>query len=83
MILTGREPFDDLGSKEYKRKVMHGDRPKIDRKMWHQADHGDVHAHAMITAINMCWLHDPRARASASDVKQFLADHMKKHAGSA
>ena len=80
-IVTGHWPFDVLRpelrkdfQKEMKEMVMGGHRPHVtmDSDDSNMRKSKDPYIQAMLQAMEMCWKQDPRDRASAREVEEFL-----------
>lgn len=69
VLLTGTYPFPNLTKKEVKKAVGNGERPSFSERL---LNNPDVNEQALIDAARMCWVHDPRERASAREVQLFL-----------
>jgi len=66
MILTKHQPFYNKNSTTVAELVKHGETPPIPNEIW------GTEELAIIEAINMCWLKNPKDRSSARDVESFL-----------
>lgn len=74
-LLTKLYPFEHVKTKDAQEKIMTGERPFIDPKFTNSTK---SRVQAMLKAIDMCWIQDPRKRASAREVASFLKVELKK-----
>lgn len=75
VILTGTYPFEDFSKKEVPRMVKRGERPEIPQEY---AESEDPLVQALIKAMKMCWVPDPRKRSTSREVQQFLKGFAEK-----
>jgi len=73
-LLTEYWPFEGMDEKEAQQEIMDGERPPIDHNIRNSSDPIDA---AFIKAISMCWRQNPEKRATAKEVKHFLAEQIK------
>mmetsp|Transcript_25629 Transcript_25629/g.74150 ORF Transcript_25629/g.74150 Transcript_25629/m.74150 type:complete len:522 (-) Transcript_25629:3442-5007(-) len=73
-LLTEYWPFEGMDEKEAQQKIMDGERPPIDDSIRNSSDPIDA---AFIRAISMCWRQNPKKRATAKEVKQYLMEQIK------
>jgi len=77
-ILMGKWPFEDLYHKEHtsavRKQVRDGKRPPMNAHIQRSEDLG---IRAMLKAMNMCFVHNWRERATAKEVAEFLTSAMK------
>ena len=69
VLLTGTYPFPEKSKKEVKKAVANGERPKFSERLLNNPDPNE---RALIDAARMCWVQDPKERASAREVQLFL-----------
>ena len=69
-ILTGENVFKNEDSDDVKNIVKEGGRPHIEESMRLSTDRVDM---ALIKAMQMCHIQDPEKRATADQLKIFLA----------
>ena len=79
-LLTGLYPFEneEITEKEAQRKVRKGGRPAIDEKFQKSEDPYEL---ALLKIIEMCWIQDPKDRASAAQVLGFISSELKRQIG--
>jgi len=68
-LLTGEEVWYDTDTKEAQQYITEGQIPKIDDELVNSEDPIDA---ALREAISMCYVYDPKGRASAAEVASFL-----------
>jgi hypothetical protein len=68
-ILTQQYPFEHETIKVTAQKVMAGERPVMPQMYLNSTDPFDQ---AMVKAINMCWVQDPKERATAMEVQKHI-----------
>lgn len=74
-VLTGKEPFEKEKSKKTQSLIKKGERPDIPSSYRNSTDPFDQ---SMIKAIEMCWIQDPKDRASAREVQKFLLSELQR-----
>jgi hypothetical protein len=74
-ILTQQYPFENESIKVVTQKVMAGERPVIPQLYLNSTDPFD---RALLTAIEMCWVHDPKKRATALEVQNHIVSTLNK-----
>jgi serine/threonine protein kinase len=74
-LLTKESPFDDETDKVAQRKVKNGERPPIPEEYLRSTD---PFVQVFIKIIKMCWIQDPKQRASARDVQKFITSELKR-----
>ena len=74
-VLTGKYPFEKEKSKKARNMVKEGERPIISSSIQKSKDPFD---RAMIEAIEMCWIQNPKKRASAREVQKFVLSELQK-----
>jgi len=74
-ILTGVYPFEKQKSESVREQVIAGERPHIPISVINSTDPFDQ---AMVKAIQMCWIHDPKERASARQIQEFIIDELQR-----
>ena len=72
-ILTKLWPFETLDSHTLQSRVLQGERPAIPAEIRNSTD---PFQQAMITAIEMCWIHNPDQRATARQVEKYIASEL-------
>eukprot|EP00980_Cylindrotheca_fusiformis_P000592 scaffold154_cov129-Cylindrotheca_fusiformis.AAC.9 len=74
-LLTGMFPFEieKLSSKEVKRAVRRGKRPKIDGSYKNSTN---PYTQALVKSISMCWIQDPEVRVSAAKLLEFITSEL-------
>lgn len=75
ILLVGHKPFDGTDKEIAHRKLVAGERAAIDAEVYPRDD--PVYD-AMITAIERCWIHDPRERATSREVASYLRSRLDK-----
>ena len=78
-LLTGDEPFDHLSVDVRVEKVMEGKRPHISHRKYRHSE--DPLIQAIVDAIDMCWIHDPKVRAAARVVAGHLQEALEREGG--
>ena len=73
VLLTSKWPWDGVKEEEAQRLVIEGKRPVVDESIKTSDDAVDK---VLLKAMEMCFVHDPSKRASASEVLDFLASEM-------
>lgn len=68
-LLTGNEVWHDTDEEEARKYITEGQLPKIDDELVMSEHPVDV---ALREAMSMCYVFDPKGRASAADVAAFL-----------
>ena len=74
-ILTGIYPFEKQKSEKARERVMAGERPHIPSSVQNSTDPFDQ---AMLKAIQMCWIHEPKKRASARQIQEFIIHELQR-----
>ena len=74
-LLTGKYPFEDLKDKEARRKIRKGERPPIDEKY---SNSTNAYTQALVKSISMCWVQEPKERASAGELLAFIDSELKR-----
>lgn len=74
-LLTELWPFEELEDKEAKKKIKAGDRPPIPDELRHS---DDPSVKTLRNAIDLCWIHSPRKRATAREVENYIAEELEK-----
>jgi len=69
IVHTKKWMWNKLPACDYAPLLIKGERPPFPKEMLNNSDHS---IQAMITAINMCWKHDPKERSRAEEVAKFL-----------
>ncbi|KAL7445180.1 hypothetical protein ACHAXH_009742 [Discostella pseudostelligera] len=72
-ILTGKEVWNDIDVEKAQQYITEGQLPKIDDELLNSEDPVDL---ALRGAISMCYVFDPKGRASAADVASFLENKL-------
>ncbi|MGK3742651.1 MAG: hypothetical protein ACI8RD_012935 [Bacillariaceae sp.] len=75
MVLTGEYPFEDEKSEKAQSRIKDGERPEIPSSIQDSTDPFD---RAMLKAIEMCWIQDPRKRASARQIQEFIISELQR-----
>jgi len=70
-LLTNEWPFDEISDYQAQELVMEGMRPVVSDEILEKAEE-DPSIDALLSAMNMCYHHDPTVRASAREVADFL-----------
>ena len=68
-LMSKEYPFSDRSKKTVQRKIMAGERPKLNETIAKSKDPFDQ---ALIRAMDMCWIHNPKKRATARQVEKFI-----------
>ena len=70
------EPWEieDISSKEVYKRVMDGKRAKFPKGVLESTHPYEKY---VLEAIKLCWIHDPKQRASAQQVANKLAEGIK------
>ena len=68
-MLTKLFPFEHFKTEDAQKRVMRGERPHIPNHISHTSS---PHKLAVLKAIKMCQIQDPKYRASAGDVELYL-----------
>lgn len=77
-ILTKLSPFEDDKAKDAQAKVMHGERPPVPKNFLSSTE---PEHKALLEAMEMSWIHDPKKRATAREIAAYLkAELLKLHA---
>jgi hypothetical protein len=80
LILTGLEAFQNIekrrGAKAVYKEIMKGNRSPIS-KTYTESD--DPFTKALLKSIEMCWIQDPKERASASQVLKYINTELKEY----
>jgi len=74
-VLTGGYPFEKEKSKKAQKRIQAGERPKIPISI---RDSTDPFDQTMLKAIEMCWIQDPKKRASARQIQQFITSELQR-----
>lgn len=74
-VLTGKYAFENEKSTKAQKLVKEGARPHISSSIRKSTDPFD---RAMIEAIEMCWIQDPKNRASAREVQKFVLSALQR-----
>jgi hypothetical protein len=74
MLLQEEDVFEDISSKKAQELIMKGVRPSFYPEVWNSTDPSDV---AMKEAMIMCHQHDPRTRATARKVSDYLVEKLE------
>ena len=76
LVTGGMEPWEieDLSSKTVYKRVMDGKRAQFPDKVLKSTHPFEKYT---IEAINLCWIHDPKKRASAQQVADKLAEGLQ------
>jgi hypothetical protein len=74
-ILTLKYPFEHEKPKEIFKKVIEGKRPAIPPQILNTTDPYDQ---TMLKAIEMSWIHDPKERASARQIQEYILSALKR-----
>ena len=74
-ILTGKYPFEKLNGKQARRKIRRGERPPIDDTY---KDSKDPYIQSLLKCISMCWVQEPKDRASSGRLLDFITDELKR-----
>jgi len=74
-VLTGQSPFEAEESEDAQELIIAGERPAIPISFQSSTNPFD---RAMIKAIEMCWIHEPKKRASARQVQQFITAELER-----
>jgi hypothetical protein len=69
VILTSTYPFEDMNKPEAQDAVKQGRRPEIP-DAYRSSE--DPLIQALVTAIQRCWTHDPKKRATSREIQQYL-----------
>ncbi|KAL7468541.1 hypothetical protein ACHAXS_008779 [Conticribra weissflogii] len=69
LILTGKEPWEDFDTKKAQQRIANGELPEFDKKILHN---GDPANEVLKQAIDMCYVYNPKKRATAREVRTFL-----------
>ena len=69
-ILSLKWPFKGEDSESAQQRIIEGGRPDLDEDILNSTDPVDI---AIIRAMKMCHVHNPRKRASAREVADFLS----------
>mmetsp|Transcript_1143 Transcript_1143/g.2697 ORF Transcript_1143/g.2697 Transcript_1143/m.2697 type:complete len:561 (+) Transcript_1143:16-1698(+) len=73
-LLTGLYPFDDMSDDEgVQKKIIGGERPPVPEDVFNSQEPFTL---ALTKAMEMCWRHNPRKRASAREVQHFLEEQL-------
>ena len=75
VIATEKEPYYKDHTKEAQRLVMEGTLPSLDQDFIDSDHPADK---ALVVAMNMCFEHDWRKRASSAEVRDFLRKELKR-----
>lgn len=68
-LLTKVWPFQHLDSSDAQKEIIEGKRPKLSNKLKASKDESKI---ALIKALKMCWVHDPKKRATAREIQKKL-----------
>ena len=68
-LLTKVWPFQHLDSSDAQKEIIEGKRPKLSKKLKASKDESNI---ALIKALKMCWVHDPKKRATAREIQKKL-----------
>ena len=74
-VLTGGYPFPKDKSEKAQDKIKAGERQHISSSYRNSADPFDQ---AMVKAIEMCWIQDPKKRASAREIQKFITSELQR-----
>ena len=74
-ILTRKVPFENEKRDKVPELVMRGGRPKIAQAILESQDPFDQ---SMLKAIQMCWIQDPKERATARQVQRFITSELER-----
>mmetsp|Transcript_29633 Transcript_29633/g.61513 ORF Transcript_29633/g.61513 Transcript_29633/m.61513 type:complete len:480 (+) Transcript_29633:74-1513(+) len=69
LILTGKEPWEEFDTKKAQQRIAKGELPEFDGKV---LQNGDKANEILKQAIDMCYVYDPKKRATAVEVRTFL-----------
>jgi serine/threonine protein kinase len=72
-IISGMMPFEGLKSEKAMKAVMEGKRPKIPRDV---EESDDIAIQAILSATKACWIHDPKDRPPATEIRDLLKSVM-------
>ena len=76
LVTEGMDPWDieDIKTKEVYKRVMDGKRAQFPDKVLESTHPYEKY---VLEAIKLCWIHDPKERASAQQVADKLAEGLK------
>lgn len=75
-ILCKLWPFEGVKDDEtIRRTIMNGSRPPMIPSILNSTDPFDL---VMLKAIDMCWVQDPKERASAREVQKYIDGELKR-----
>jgi len=74
-LLTKESPFADDKDKDAQKKVKNGERAPIPEKFLNSTD---PFIQVFIKIIEMCWIQDPKERASARDIQKLITSELKR-----
>mmetsp|Transcript_19996 Transcript_19996/g.55162 ORF Transcript_19996/g.55162 Transcript_19996/m.55162 type:complete len:188 (-) Transcript_19996:2088-2651(-) len=76
MLLQKRWPFLTESNKDARKMIKKGYRPKFDKAVWYSKNKYDQ---SLKTAMVKCHQQDPKDRASALEIADFLKQELEKH----
>mmetsp|Transcript_42420 Transcript_42420/g.47915 ORF Transcript_42420/g.47915 Transcript_42420/m.47915 type:complete len:567 (-) Transcript_42420:88-1788(-) len=74
-VLTGGYPFEKEKSKKAQKRIQAGERPEIPISIRNSTNPFDQ---TMLKAIDMCWIQDPKKRASARQIQEFITSELQR-----
>eukprot|EP00529_Nitzschia_sp_RCC80_P011403 CAMPEP_0113502832 /NCGR_PEP_ID=MMETSP0014_2-20120614/33800_1 /TAXON_ID=2857 /ORGANISM="Nitzschia sp." /LENGTH=632 /DNA_ID=CAMNT_0000397717 /DNA_START=251 /DNA_END=2149 /DNA_ORIENTATION=+ /assembly_acc=CAM_ASM_000159 len=74
-VLTNLGPFEEFETKIARKMVKAGHKPPFPDSILNSTDPFDK---AMIHSIEMCWVRDPKKRASAREVQRYITGELKR-----
>eukprot|EP00566_Odontella_aurita_P011879 CAMPEP_0113531968 /NCGR_PEP_ID=MMETSP0015_2-20120614/3789_1 /TAXON_ID=2838 /ORGANISM="Odontella" /LENGTH=383 /DNA_ID=CAMNT_0000430859 /DNA_START=455 /DNA_END=1606 /DNA_ORIENTATION=- /assembly_acc=CAM_ASM_000160 len=75
-LLTELWPYEKIKTKTAQEKIMNEERPPLDN-----LDGEDPAVIALAAAMKKCWIQDPKRRATAREVQQYLTEEVAKIEG--
>ena len=74
-LVTQKWPFEALKESKAKRRVKRGERPLVEDKI---LSNNITETKVLLQAMNMCWTQDPKERATARQVENYLNEELEK-----